>query len=155
MIASTSLLAATSVSAETIHVLGNPADGGLRLLAQGESGIELRYQMGSFTLEPLEIHGRSYQKITLPEVFLPSTAGSPDLPGMGRFVALPEGAEASVEIVSATTRTYHGVDVSPAPVIPTGNDDSPLVYEENPSIYGSRPVRFSSLKFGKCAASTS
>jgi hypothetical protein len=122
--------------AEVIHVAGSPGQPGLALASQAVAGVELRYAMDSFSLDPLAIGDQEYQKLTLPGVFLPNNAGAPDLPGLSHYVAMPQGARARVEIVSAQTQVYQNVRISPAPVIPREDDDSPLVYEQDAAIYG-------------------
>ncbi len=121
--------------AEMIPVAGNAGETGISLQSQGAQGVELRFEMAAFGMEPVSIDGQEYRKVTLPGVFLPNDAGAPDLPGISRFVAIPQGAEAVLEIVSARTQTFQDVLVSPAPVIPRENDDSPLIYEKNLAIY--------------------
>ncbi len=138
-----------SVSAETIRVEGGTGQPGLHLLTQGAAGVELHYEIGSFAMEQIEINGDMLHAISLPGVFLPNDAGAPDLPGIGRFLALPQGATATLEILNARTQVYNDIEVAPAPVIPRENDDSPLTYQRNPIIYEAdtfypeNPVRLS------------
>ncbi|MCK4304915.1 MAG: right-handed parallel beta-helix repeat-containing protein [Candidatus Eisenbacteria sp.] len=124
-----------SASAEVIEIEGATGEPGIRLQSQGVAGVEIRHEVHSFAFEPLEIDGETMQKICLPNVFLPNNAGAPDLPGESRLVGLPEGATATLEIVSSRTLVYHNVEVAPAPVIPLQNDDSPLVYQKDLAIY--------------------
>ncbi len=120
---------------EMIPVAGAAGPEGISLASQGAQGVEINYEMHAFGMEAVQLGGRDYQHISLPGVLLPNDAGAPDLPGLSRMVAIPQGAEVTFEIVSASTRTYENVSVSPAPVIPREDDDSPLVYEEDPAIY--------------------
>jgi len=122
--------------AEVIHVAGSTGQPGLALVSEAVAGVELRYAMDSFSLDALAIGDQEYQKLSLPGVMLPNNAGAPDLPGLSRYVAVPQGARARVEIVSAQTQVYRDVRISPAPVIPREDDDSPLVMEEDGAIYG-------------------
>jgi PKD repeat protein len=136
MVAVTAALLCTGTPhARIIPIADTTGEPGITLRSQSADGIELRYAMDAFSMEPLEINGEIRQRISLPHVFLPNNAGAPDLPGMGRFVALPQGAGASFEIVAQRTRIYHDVDIAPAPIIPREGDDSPLVYERDLTIY--------------------
>jgi len=130
------LVAPGALQARTVVVGTNTDNAGVTLHSQSVTGVELRYAMTEFHMDPLEIDGRAYQKITLPRVFLPADAGSPDLPAIGRFIAMPQGATARLEILSSRTRTFRDVNVSPAPVIPKETDTGPLVYNINEEIYG-------------------
>lgn len=126
---------ASTGSASTIHINNDGGESGLALVSQDGSGVGLHFQLDLFELEPIFIDGKSYQRVSMPEVFLPNDAGAPDLPGIGRFVAMPNGATARIEFVPVVFETYQNIDISPAPVLPREGDDGPLVYEANPEIY--------------------
>jgi hypothetical protein len=127
---------AAPADAETFDVPGSTGQPGITLRSQSPSGLDLHFELGSYTAVPVDVEGEVLTKIAMPGVFLPNDAGAPDLPGLGRFIAVPEGATARVEIVRAVTRTVSGVDLAPAPVIPRENDDSPLRYERDPVLFG-------------------
>jgi hypothetical protein len=129
-------LATGSVLGETVRFSGTTGVAGLTIRSQDAGGVVLHYEIGSFDMQPLDIAGQTYQKISLPGVFLPNDAGDPDLPGFGRFLAMPRGATATVEILAQKTQTMPGMEVSPAPVIPKETDDGPLVYEKNTAVFG-------------------
>lgn len=76
------------------------------------------------------------QSYGIPGIFLPNQKGAPNLAGTGRYIAIPQGAYAKITIVDARTEIYESIEVAPAPNIPLGNDDSPLRYSKDMSIYG-------------------
>jgi Peptidase family C25/Propeptide_C25/FlgD Ig-like domain/Peptidase family C25, C terminal ig-like domain len=135
--------------AERIDIVDRADEVGFSLKSQNAGGVTLHYGMNYFEMTPVEIGTEILQKIQIENVWLPNNAGAPDLPGIGHFIAIPEGASASFEIILARTQVYEGVELAPAPVIPTENDDSPLVYEKNPLIwthsenYPAQPVMMS------------
>ncbi len=124
-----------AVQAERIEVAASTDEAGLRVAASGAQGASLVYRMSAFEMSPMALDGRTMQTITLPGVLLPNDAGAPNLPGMSGFLALPQGATASIEITRAERRVYTDIDVAPAPVIPRENEDGPLTYAMNPRIY--------------------
>ncbi len=136
------LMAAFALSAtpraEMISIEQNAGTAGLTIQTQEQTGIELRYEMAQFSIEDFDIHGQTLQKIGLPGCFLPGAAGAPDLPGFGRYLAIPAGAEVSVTVLGAETHVYSDLDVMPAAAIQFENDDSPPTYEKDPAIYGTR-----------------
>ncbi len=135
MLLSLTLMGCTSAYAEVI-TFDNPwGQQGFTLVSQGSNGVEVIFSQKSFALEDLDVNGETMKTIQIPGVILPNNAGAPNLPGVGRMVALPEGATPSLKILEIETETYHNVNMSPAPPIPYENDDSPLVYEKDPSIY--------------------
>ena len=130
-----SLLGTGFAHAEITDVAGSTGQTGITLQSQDATGVDLHFEMGYYKVDALEINGETVQKVSMPGVFLPNDAGAPDLPGVSCFVAVPQGATASYEIVASRVRTVHGYDLGPAPVIPRENDDSPLVYARDLAIY--------------------
>ncbi|MBM3317040.1 MAG: hypothetical protein FJY75_04225, partial [Candidatus Eisenbacteria bacterium] len=100
---------------------------GMALLSESAAGVEVAFRLDAFRTEPLLVDGEVLQTISLSGVILPNDPGAPNLPGQGRFIALPRGARASVEIVSARTHTFADVAVAPAAPLPKETDDSPPV----------------------------
>ncbi len=129
-------LAAGSLAAEAIYY--NDAWGlqGFNLERQGTDGVEVVFSISEFHFEDLDVNGQIMQSIHIPGVILPNNAGAPNLPGDGRFIAIPQGAEATVEIIAHRMEVFHDVDIAPAAPIPLDTDDSPSVYEKDMSIYG-------------------
>jgi len=131
-----SILIVPAVSANLVRV-GAEQDHprGLVLADQDRGGVTIRYGMESFGTERVSVQGRTMQTITLSGAMLPNNAGAPDLPGMGRFIAVPRGATPRLTIVSAQTQSFRGIDVAPAPVLPADDDPSPPIYEMDLTIY--------------------
>ncbi|MBD3235681.1 MAG: hypothetical protein GF330_03145 [Candidatus Eisenbacteria bacterium] len=129
------LFPAGSSAAEVVWIEEDTGPAGMTLVAQAPSGVQVHFGMDRFAFESVTVNGQEMQAVTLPGVFLPNDAGAPDLAGMGRYIALPEGASATFEILHAQTQRFSGVDVAPAPVIPRENDDSPLTYAADLTIY--------------------
>ncbi len=128
------LCAGLSARAEVFEV-GATAEPGLALQSQSASSVAMRFALDRFATEPVALEGETLQKITMTGAMLPNDAGAPDLAGVSRFVAVPQGAQVTFEIVSARTEVFEDIVVAPAPVIPREDDDSPLVYTKNLSIY--------------------
>lgn len=135
--------------AESIAVADPPAATGLALQAQSARGVRLHFGLDQFALKAVEVGGQTLQAVTMPGVFLPNDAGAPDLPGVSRYIAVPQGATCRLTVVASRTERLGEVDVAPAPVIPREGDDRPLIYEKNPAIFGrdayypEAPVRLS------------
>jgi len=97
--------------------------------------VMVTFSVPEFSMEDADINGEQVKNILLPGNFLPNDAGAPNLPGIGRYVAIPEGATASVRILEQRTETFHNVNIGCAPVIPIESDDRPMVYNKDLSIY--------------------
>lgn len=108
---------------------------GITVLSQSSTGIRIHYAVGEYFLKDVVINGESVQSLELPGCFLPAEAGSPNLPGSGRYIAVPQGAIALHKIVSARTETLSGINLAPAIRIPLDTDSGPLDYSKNESVY--------------------
>lgn len=111
-------------------------DPGFNLVSQTRSGVEIVFSVPHIDLLDFNAEGLIQKKVLLPGAMLGNDEGAPDLPGISRFIAVPEGSDAIVEILDIRMHVIEDIDVLPAPAIPLDNDDSPPVYERNPAIYG-------------------
>ncbi len=98
-------------------------------------GIEIVFSMHRMVIEETEVDGILMQTFGVPGIILPNDEGAPNLAGTGRYIAIPQGAYATVTILDSRTEVYHNIEVTPAPNIPLGTDDSPLRYVKDMTIY--------------------
>ena len=110
------------------------ADHGLTLERESATGVELSFSIEQWSLGTLELDGVTRQTVQIPGSFLPNNAGAPNLPGQSRWLAIPNGATASVRIVDFRTETLTDVDLAPAPRIPLETEDG-LEYPTDLTIY--------------------
>ncbi len=110
-------------------------EAGFNLNRISGSGVGITFSISEFTLEDVRINGEEMQSIILPNTFLQNEAGAPNLPGNGRYLALPQGAMASLHIVSSRTEVFHNIEMAPAPRIPLDTEEGPLDYSRDLSIY--------------------
>lgn len=108
---------------------------GLNLEKESKQGVNIIYSVDKFTIEDFELKGEAMKNVVLPGSFVPADAGAPNLPGNGRYIAIPQGAKAKINIVSKRVEKIRDVSIAPAPVLPLENDDNPLVYEKDMKIY--------------------
>ena len=108
---------------------------GLSLKRQSSESVGLNFSIQEFNFVDRNINGITMKGIEFSESFLQNEEGAPDLPGFGRYIAIPQGATAVVEIVNMRTERFVDVDIAPAPRIPLDNEDGPLHFEKDQSIY--------------------
>jgi len=123
------------VKGEIVNYTDPWNDPGFNLLSFDGAGVDVTYSLTQYALEDIMIDGQQMQAVYLPGVIIPNNAGAPNLPGYGRFIAIPQGARASVEIVDYRTEVLQGIELAPAAPIPLDTDDSPPVYRKDPTIY--------------------
>ncbi|MEA2105070.1 MAG: C25 family peptidase propeptide domain-containing protein, partial [Candidatus Cloacimonadota bacterium] len=125
---------------------------GFSLENSSNFGVGVNFSIEEFTLQNITINSEQLQNIILPGVMLPNNEGAPNLPSISRYIALPEGANAELEIVSTRIETFRGIELAPAPRIPKENDNSPLHYEKDLNIYSrdafypANPIQISEVK---------
>ncbi|UCG90975.1 MAG: hypothetical protein JSV97_07760, partial [candidate division WOR-3 bacterium] len=144
------LLSMMGFAAEIITFDDNWAPNSMfNLVSETPAGVEIVFSMHRLVSEETIVDGVPMKTYGMPGIFLPHDEGAPNLAGTGRFIAVPQGAHATVTILDSRTEVYHDVDVTPAPNIPRENDDSPLRYEKDMKIYSrdayypTSPVRLS------------
>ncbi|MCB0805995.1 MAG: T9SS type A sorting domain-containing protein [Bacteroidales bacterium] len=124
-----------SLKAEEIKYHDSWGPQGFQLTQQKASSVEISYSVNSFFMEEGDINGETMDLVKLPGVFLSNNEGAPDLPGHGRFLAIPEGANAIVTIKSARKESFQNVNLAPAARIPWETETGPLDYNKNMEIY--------------------
>ena len=124
-----------TVQAEEIKYSDSWGNAGFTIERENSIGVKINYSINKFAFIDQAINGENMQTIQIPGIFLPNDEGAPNLPGTGRYIAIPQGAIASVKIIASRSETYQGVDIAPAPRIPLDTDKGPLHYEKNIKIY--------------------
>ncbi|MCF8367159.1 MAG: hypothetical protein K9H16_15325, partial [Bacteroidales bacterium] len=108
---------------------------GFTLKNQSSDGLSLSFSTRSFTLSDIQAEGEMMKHLAMAGSFLPNNEGAPDLPGFSKFIAIPEGSSAVLNVKSFNTQTYQNVNISPAPRIPLDTEDGPVKYSKNEKIY--------------------
>jgi PKD repeat protein len=125
----------TNLSAENIKYSNSWGKQGYTVESQSSSNIIVNYSIAGFTLTNSKVNGEVFQNLEMPGHFLPNDAGSPNLPGSGRYIAIPQGAKTSLKIISSRLDTLNNVNLAPSFRIPWSNEIGPLEYKINESIY--------------------
>lgn len=145
------IMISSLASGQTISYPDSWDQGGFNLDVQTRAGVSVTYSIEEFTMNDIEIRGEAMKYITLPDVFLFNDEGAPDLPGSGRYIAIPEGATPTLKIVASRTERFRDVSIAPAPRIPWATERGELEYNKDLRIYSSNafypaePVKLSEV----------
>lgn len=119
---------------------------GFQLESSKSTGLTVNYSIKKFMFSsPKDVEGEQMQEVTLPGIFLPNEEGMPNLPGNGRYIAIPEGAKPILKISSSRIETYENISIAPAAYIPLDTEkDKPCkknqdVYSKN-AFYPANPA---------------
>jgi len=131
------LLIISGLFAEDIKYPDNWGSAGFTVNKQTNESVTVNFSIENFSILSVNINGKGMQELSLPNVILPNDEGAPNLPGTGRFIAVPNGATAELNIINIRTESYFDVDIAPSPRIPWDTETDPLEYNKNGAIYNS------------------
>jgi len=123
------------VTAQTISFSDHKSSEGFSLKEVNSTHLSVMYSVHEFTMEDVSVKGSAMKAIHLPAALVPNNEGAPDLPGSSQYIALPQGANPKLKVISYRKESYSDIEVAPAPRIPLDNDNSPLYYNKDESIY--------------------
>ena len=105
------------------------------IVSNNRSNLELSLKIDDFSLKNSRHGSVEGQTIVLRGIFLPNEAGKPDLPVISRYVAIPRGAEVTLNVKRQVTETVPNVNLMPAPALPLDNDKTPMQYVRDEKVY--------------------
>lgn len=108
---------------------------GFSVVRSEGNALRVVHSVPNLAIDDFTDNGYSGNVIELNGIYLPADAGAPNLPANSRFVAIPNGSKAVLNIIHAKKESIQNVDLMPAAAIPLGNDDNPAEYTKNLSIY--------------------
>ena len=124
---------------------------GFNLTESRSATVQIVHSIKEFELNPVNVDGLTMNNVSLPGAFLFNGEGMPNLPGNGRYIAIPTGAVPHLKILSQRIEILHNIEVAPAPRIPTDlQPDFPLqknqeIYSKN-AFYPESPVQISEVQ---------
>lgn len=131
------LCCAASIRAQVTTYTDSWGNQGVSLEAENSANILINFSITQFQLDDIDVDGTILKAAHLPGVFLPNNEGAPDLAGLGKYIALPQGADATFKIISSRVETISNVDIAPAPRIPKDTESGPLEYKKNQQLFSS------------------
>ena len=108
---------------------------GFSLSEKTRDGLHVSYNLGQFTLSPLNYRGESMSEISISGMVLPNNEGCPNLPVESRLLAVPQGANARLNVVNVESEIVRNVDIAPALRIQAENEEPEFNYVKNREVY--------------------
>lgn len=125
----------TQVHGQEVKFSNNWGAQGMTLKYQNSSGIGVNFSINKMYLDDVNVNGSMMKTPHLDGIFLPNNEGFPDLAGTGRFIAIPQGSRAVLNVRSYRTETYTNIEIAPAPRIPWDDEDGPAVFSKRLDVY--------------------
>ena len=108
---------------------------GFSLSEKTRDGLHVSYNLSQFTLSPLNYRGESMSEISISGMVLPNNEGCPNLPVESRLLAVPQGANARLNVVNVESEIVRNVDIAPALRIQAENEEPEFNYVKNREVY--------------------
>jgi len=108
---------------------------GFNLTEKTRDGLHITYNVGQVTLNQLSYRGEEMSEVAIKALAIPNEAGKPNLPADSRMMAIPQGATASLRVVSVEKETLHNVNIAPALRIQPENEEPDMNYVKDMSVY--------------------
>ena len=104
------------------------------ITASDSKHISLHFELGDFNIDTVCHEGELMHTIATKGIVVPNEYGQPDLPTFNRFIAIPQGAKAIVEV--KTTRDEHRFDINIAPSVGSRCENDPeRPFFKDPKVY--------------------
>ena len=108
---------------------------GFALTEKTRDGLHISYNVGQVTLNQLNYRGEEMSEVSIKAISIPNDAGKPNLPADSRMMAIPQGATASLHVVSFEKETLHNVNIAPALRIQAENEEPEMNYVKDLTVY--------------------
>lgn len=129
------LLLMQGLSAQKVTYSDPWSNAGFTLQASTDKSASINFSIHDLNLEDIPVDGQVMKNIGLPGSFLFNDEGCPNLPGNGRYIAIPQGATATLHILSSRVETMQNIDIIPAPRIPKEDEAGEMEYHKNMQVY--------------------
>ena len=99
--------------------------------------ISLHFELNDFSVDTINLEGELMHTISSKGIVMPNDYGLPDLPTFNRFIAVPQGATAIVEVRTTRDEVLSGFNIAPSDGSQAENDakrpffKDPKVYANN------------------------
>ncbi|MBO4568273.1 MAG: T9SS type A sorting domain-containing protein [Bacteroidales bacterium] len=108
---------------------------GFSVSQKTRDGMHISYELGQFTLNQMNYRGEEMSEISISTIALPNNAGSPNLPTESRMIAIPTGAQATLNVVSYDMEVIKNVNIAPALPVQAEVEEPDMNYTKDMSIY--------------------
>ena len=108
---------------------------GFSLTEKTRGNIAISYNLGEFSFNNLNYKGEDMSEILISAITLPNNAGCPNLPTESRFIAIPKGATAKLNVVSYEKEVIQNVNIAPALRIQAETEEPDMNYVKDKKVY--------------------
>ena len=76
--------------------------------------LSIHFELNDFSIDTIRCNGELMHTIATKGIVCPNAYGLPDLPTFNRFIAIPQGAQATVEVSARGNERMTGINIAPS-----------------------------------------
>ena len=84
------------------------------ITASDPQHLSIHFELNDFSIDTMRCNGELMHTIATKGIVCPNEYGMPDLPTFNRFIAIPQGARAIVEVRSSRSERMTGINIAPS-----------------------------------------
>ena len=139
----------TALTAQEVRTFQfNHGKTGLQMTEQTRGNVSIDYTIDEMSLTSFTYNGEEMQTIGIADISLPNAKGLPNVPVYSRTIAIPQGAEAVLHVVSYEQQVIKNVNVEPSLGIQMENEEPDMNYTKDMKVYSENafyPAEFASV----------
>ncbi len=98
--------------------------------------LNIHFELNDFSIDTMRCDGELMHTIATKSIVCPNEYGLPDLPTFNRFIAIPQGAKATVEVRTIRNGCTTGIDIAPSIGSQCENDPERAFFKDS-KVYAS------------------
>ena len=140
----------TALTAQEVRSFSFNHEGkaGIQLKEQTRGNVALEYNLDEMSLTSFTYNGEEMQTIGIADISLPNVKGLPNVPSYSRAIAIPQGAQAVLHVVSYEEQVIDNVNVEPSLGVQVENEEPDMNYTKDMKVYAENafyPAEFASV----------
>lgn len=127
---------------------GHQGKNGIQLTEQTRGNVGIEFNINEMSFQSFTYDGEEMQSIGITGISLPNEKGMPNVPAYSRYIAIPQGAEAVLHVVSYEQQTIKNVNVEPSLGIQPEDAEPDMNYTKDAKVYAQNafyPAEFATI----------
>ena len=108
---------------------------GFKMTEQTRGNVTLEYTIDEMSMASFTYNGEEMQIIGIADISLPNEKGLPNVPSYSRAIAIPQGAQAVLHVVSFEQQTISNVNVEPSLGVESEAAEPDMNYIKDTKVY--------------------
>ena len=139
----------TALTAQEVRTFQfNHGKTGIQMIEQTRGNVSIEYTIDEMSLKSFTYNGEEMQTIGIADLSLPNAKGLPNVPSYSRTIAIPQGAQAVLHVVSYEQQVIKNVNVEPSLGVQMENEEPDMNYTKDMKVYSNNalyPAEFASI----------